>query len=512
MTPAAEIDLADSATLAALVDAAADPGFDRWRAMVSATGGCAEPIHLVGQSRMIHAGTGEVLSTYDSEDEPGGRLLVACGNQRRTRCPSCSETYRADTYQLIRAGLAGGKNIPETISGHPKVFATFTAPSFGPVHHHLAGPDGRPQRCHPHGKPRCGRRHDADDPAIGQPLDPATYDYTGAVIWNALAPALWARTTVLVNRAMAGLLGVSQRTWATIGRVSVAKVAEYQARGLVHFHAIFRLDGPEPDLPPPAGATIELLDAAIRAAEARAHVAPPDSGGLGELDRIGWGDQLDLRPITNTTSDDASLSDSQVAGYVAKYATKGAEAAGTVDHPVACRACKGTGLSSDHRAPVPCERCDGDGVRQDIDRLQVNPHAKAMIATCWTLGGLPELQHLRLRSWAHMLGFRGHFATKSRRYSTTLGRLRNARRDWRTNHALHAHGLDETTTVRRFNAQDLDDLDDHQADEDTVLVVGHWLYAGRGHSPGQAIYAQTIASDIAENRRIWQQVRNNDQR
>ena len=28
-----------------------------------------------------------------------------------------------------------------------------------------------------------------------------------------------------------------------------------------------------------------------------------------------------------------------------------------------------------------------------------------------------------------MLGFRGHFASKSRRYSTTLGRLRQARRD-----------------------------------------------------------------------------------
>src|ERR1019366_8415291 len=102
--------------------------------------------------------------------------------------------------QLIRAGLAGGKTIPATVAGHPKIFATFTAPSFGPVHHHLTGPDGRPARCHPHGQPRCARRHDPDDPAVGQPLDPAGYGYTGAVLWNALAPALWARTTVLVNR------------------------------------------------------------------------------------------------------------------------------------------------------------------------------------------------------------------------------------------------------------------------------------------------------------------------
>jgi hypothetical protein len=256
----ADVDWSDPGVLADLVDAATDPGFDRWRTMVSATGGCAEPIHLHGQSTMIHAGTGEVLSSYDSENEPGGRLLVACGNRRRTRCPSCSETYRADTYQLIRAGLAGGKTVPETISGHPKVFATFTAPSFGPVHHHVVGADGRPRRCHPRGQSRCARRHDADDPALGQPLDPASYDYSAAVIWNALAPALWARTTALINRAMAALLGVSQRQWATVGRVSVAKVAEYQARGVDHFHAIIRVDGPEPCLPPPPGATVDMLE------------------------------------------------------------------------------------------------------------------------------------------------------------------------------------------------------------------------------------------------------------
>jgi hypothetical protein len=145
--PLAGLDLSDPGILAALLDAAADPGFDRWRAMVTGTSGCSEPIHLVGQSCMIHTGTGEVLSAYDSEDEPGGRLLVACGNRRRARCPSCSETYRADTYQLIRAGLAGGKNIPETMAEHPKIFATFTAPSFGAVHH-VPDAQGR-QRCHP---------------------------------------------------------------------------------------------------------------------------------------------------------------------------------------------------------------------------------------------------------------------------------------------------------------------------------------------------------------------------
>lgn len=43
-----------------------------------------------------------------------------------------------------------------------------------------------------------------------------------------------------------------------------------------------------------------------------------------------------------------------------------------------------------------------------------------MIGTCWWLGGLAPFKSLRLRRWAHMLGYRGHFSTKSRRYSTTL--------------------------------------------------------------------------------------------
>jgi replication initiator protein RepSA len=41
---------------------------------------------------------------------------------------------------------------------------------------------------------------------------------------------------------------------------------------------------------------------------------------------------------------------------------------------------------------------------------------------------------LPLIRWLHMLGFRGHFNTKSRRYSTTLGRLRAERRSWRRRH------------------------------------------------------------------------------
>ncbi len=80
-----------------------------------------------------------------------------------------------------------------------------------------------------------------------------------------------------------------------------------------------------------------------------------------------------------------------------------------------------------------------------------------------------------------MLGFRGHFSTKSRRYSTTLGELRQARADYRA--------------AQERAALDLDDQE-----PDTVLVLADWQYAGHGHTPGESALAATIARDIQLNR------------
>lgn len=46
-----------------------------------------------------------------------------------------------------------------------------------------------------------------------------------------------------------------------------------------------------------------------------------------------------------------------------------------------------------------------------------------------------------------MLGFRGHFSTKSRRYSTTLGALRTARAEWRRAQAAATTESDTATTL-----------------------------------------------------------------
>jgi hypothetical protein len=96
--------------------------------------------------------------------------------------------------------------------------------------------------------------------------------------------------------------------------VSYAKVAEYQRRGVVHFHAIIRLDGRAgPTTPPPTWATLALLTAAIGQAARAVSVQTPAAPGL-PAHTLTWGRELDTRPVTTT----GELTDSKVAAYVAK--------------------------------------------------------------------------------------------------------------------------------------------------------------------------------------------------
>jgi hypothetical protein len=108
--------------------------FHVWAARTHAMGGCAQPVHLRGRVEHLDPLTGEILHRYSTAREPGGTLRVACKTRRASRCPSCAETYRKDTYHLVRAGLAGGKGVPGTVATHPAAFVTLTAPSFGAVH------------------------------------------------------------------------------------------------------------------------------------------------------------------------------------------------------------------------------------------------------------------------------------------------------------------------------------------------------------------------------------------
>ena len=97
---------------------------------------CSSPIRLAGERLTVNRDTGEIVERFASTDAPFGVVLLACGNRRASRCQSCSDVYRHDAYALVRAGVAGDaeRGVPVDVSSHPRIFATFTAPSFGAVH------------------------------------------------------------------------------------------------------------------------------------------------------------------------------------------------------------------------------------------------------------------------------------------------------------------------------------------------------------------------------------------
>jgi hypothetical protein len=427
--------------------------FRRWEDEFAADDGCAHPIQLRSRTDMIDTATGELAPLY-------GQASVACGNRREAVCPACSQVYKRDARQLVKAGLAGGKGIPETITGHPCVFATLTAPSFGPVHsRRMRGKtilpcrprrDAKARRC-PHGRDiSCPTRHLEQDPRLGQPMCPDCYDYASAVLFNAYAADLWRRFVTYLPRQLARLLGMTQKDLRALARIRFVKVAEYQARGVVHFHAVLRLDAPgEGYQAPPPGITADTLCDAIGLAAAAAAVVIEHQD---QAVRLGFGTQTDTRIIrygTGLPGTGKALNGAAVANYIAKYATKTLTAPG-----------------------LPSHRLHNE---TDIERLRCPAHYRRLITTAWQLG-------TRYRAWAHMLGYGGHFLTKSRRYSVTFGQLRAARTEHR----------------RAARPPDADrDAWGRPLDETVVLVLPViWTYEGIGHAtatPGAELAAASAA-------------------
>ena len=427
---------------------------DREIRQAERTGLCTRPVRLTGRIDAIDLATGELATMYDTATEPGGVLLTACGNRRESVCPPCSQVYKRDARQLVRAGLAGGKGVPETIAAHPCVFATFTAPSFGPVHsRRMRGKtvlpcrprrDAKQRRC-PHGHDiSCPRRHPDTDPRLGRPLCPDCYDYEAAVLFNAHAASLWRRFVTYLPRHLARLAGLTHKQLRAVAAVRFVKVAEYQARGVIHYHAIIRLDAPgESYQPPPPWMDTGLLCDAISSAAAAVtvEVDGPDGAAV----TLPFGDQVDPRPIHRADGlpgTGAKLSTTAVGNYLAKYATKALDAPGVPDRPLRTHA--------------------------DIEALSCSRHYRQMITTAWQLGGGRHFPaRTRLCKWAHMLGYGGHFMTKSRRYSVTFGQLRRARLE----HRKRQH---HPTGERDPWGRPLDDT--------VVLVLATWTYEGTGHT------------------------------
>jgi hypothetical protein len=418
-------------------------GFDAFTTQVRAARACRRPVRLSGRI------TGPVdegrRALFDTRALPDGVLLKACGTRRETLCPPCASLYRGDAFALVAAGLRGGKGIPEEIGNHPAVLLTLTAPSFGAVHRRRSDgschPTGR--RC-PHGVALvCAARHRTSDEALGQALCPDCYDYEGAVLFNAGVSELWRRTTIYALRALGSLLNMSARQAARSLRLSYVKVVEFQRRGSVHLHALVRVDvrGDEHG-ESPGEIGVDMLATALRIAAKK--VSAPLPGAESDR-RMTWGQQVDAAVIA-----DAENGRRRAAAYLAKYATKGSDEHGVLDHRLR------SGVPRDQRLPR---------------------HLRALVETAWTLGDQPELEDFRLRLWAHTCGFRGHFLTKSRRYSTTFQALRDERQQWRLEH----QGGTRT-----------DEMPMRGEDE-----VREWAYEGSGYlTIGDACLARNLEDEV----------------
>jgi hypothetical protein len=276
---------------------------------------------------------------------------------------------------------------------------------------------------------------------------------------------LWARFAIALRRALAAALGVTGAEFREHARLSYAKVAEYQRRGLVHFHAVIRLDGPDgPSDPPPAELDLAALRAGITAAARAATLTVTRPDGATVV--LGWGEQLDLREVTAAArqqieDDDGEITDTALAGYVAKYATKGTGAHQGADRPIRDIA--------------------------HVEHLRISDHHRRMITTAWELGGLDQYDGLNLRRWAHMLGFRGHFLTKSQRYSVTFKALRGQRRSWRL--------LADLAEL---------DVDTTGSNSETITVINDWWPVHYGHRDDAE---RELAAAIAERQRTARQGR-----
>jgi hypothetical protein len=362
---------------------------------VELAGNCSHPIRIKGE--MVNLVTGEVdLSS----------LRVSCKDRRHVICPSCSYTYKADAWILVSTGLVGGKGTPAVVASHPRLFVTLTAPSFGAVHTvkdrggcvsrtgakvNVAGGSGL---C-PHQRPQtCPRRHGPDDPQLGRPLCDECFDYENAVLWNAHASRLWNNTTQNIRRSLAEAGGVSQSRFTSVAQLHYLKVAELQRRGLIHFHAIFRVDGPDSvEADPPSWMSSELLSSVIRGS-ARTTTAMGLHGTP-----VSWGERLDIQDLGRSSEEPT-----KVPSYVAKYATKTTD--GTKE------------LARRFQS------------RRQIQSLIDDPHSRLLALTAWDLDLSSVLKSLHLRDHAHAFGFTGQLITKSRGYSTTFAALRQARAEY----------------------------------------------------------------------------------
>ena len=197
------------------------------------------------------------------------------------------------------------------------------------------------------------------------------------MLFNAGVSELWRRTTIYAVRALGTLLELSSRQASRQLRLSYVKVVEFQKRGSVHLHALVRADRREDEHS--SGST-------RRHRSGPPGHGPADGGPQGQCSgarnhhgaRHVWGTQIDT--VVMAEAEDGRA---RAAADPAKYATKGTDEFGLLDHRLP------SGICRDSRLPEPpCKsRIDGLVARESNDQTE-EPVTEEIVTTSeWTFEG-----------------------------------------------------------------------------------------------------------------------------
>lgn len=341
-------------------------GLDRTQATKP---GCSHPIPV--RMRCADTSTGEIYL--------GRTIEKDCGSRLAERCLHCSEIYKRDAMSVFNEGVAN----TETPVTH-YTFITFTAPgsqTFGRTHQRVVkkrkANKSHVVRC------SCKHTHREDDVRIGTPINPSTYRYDLAAAFNAASSRLLAITLQRLGRARNE-------------KLSYARVAEFQKRGLIHFHVLVKgVIAPE-----------MIREVVLGNVDEEANVlSEPVSH-----DGWQWGEQVDVKVIDK---DDKK----QVGYYLLKlisYSLKGTDT--STNGPAA------------HRAQMQKSALRGCSCKQGrhcaLGR-RYDPDAHTFY-----VGKMDDKFCRRHQLAYNGWGFRGHILAFSRGWGMTFKDVRQRRRDY----------------------------------------------------------------------------------
>ncbi|NBO54172.1 MAG: hypothetical protein EBU84_06180 [Actinobacteria bacterium] len=366
--------LTEVATLSLLPAMSANPSPN------TGVGTCAHPIKLYRTS--TDTSTGEVrFSEHDKR----------CGSRINDRCPSCSALYRGDAFQVIRSGIIDSSTkLPKLLT-----MITLTAPGaerFGNIHSRNSTKAGKLMRC------KCRKYHAENDPVIGTPIDPDTYDYAAAADFNANATRLFAVSMQKLNRVL------NQK-------LKVVRVVEFQKRGLVHIHAIV--------LGPITQRSLELIVSGGTNLRTGRKIAPATSGGWT------WGKECKAVATSSESSGKAIAYMVKVINYALKDTGHGE-----------CKNGKHRGQMS--KAAGKTVRCDNQisdchhGNRYFTITLKSEKDDEVSQKRVQVLDQGERSHRLcrRHRRAENGWGFRGHVLSKSGNWGCTFQEVRARRLTW----------------------------------------------------------------------------------